>query len=149
MKTLFLIAVVSSVGYLAYHESSRMEQFFSALWFQSDRDQITMESIQHEMQKKLDDVTSEREALYALLAEKEALLMESKQQYAEKESKRYEDTKYRDTKYRDTKQLVYGDEREITAPGDWQNGEVSKRRDELRELAQRMELQALGLGVNE
>mgnify|MGYP000538029797 CR=1 FL=1 len=120
MKTLFLIAVVSSIGYLVYQESPRIEQMLSASWFPSDNAQITVESVKHEMQKKLDDVTSEREALYELLAKKEALLMARTKQNTQSES---------------TEPLASPD--------------ASKRREALLELAQRMELQALGLGVDE
>ena len=130
MKTLFLIAVVSSMGYLAYQESPRIEQIFSTSWFSPDNAQITMESVKHGLQKKLDDVTSEREALYELLAEKEALLMARKKQNTGNKS-----TENKSKENKSTASLTYG--------------EVSKRRDALRELAQRMELQALGLGVNE
>lgn len=158
MKTLFFIAVVSSIGYLAYQEFPRIEPIFSTSWFSSGNAQVTMESVKYELQKKLDDVTSEREALYELLAEKEALLMARKKEYTENKS---------------ITPLTYGEEREQTVQEaiqgtiqdgiqdtikestqenrqhSMQYGEVSKRRDALRELAQRMELQALGLGVNE
>ncbi|OUR90593.1 hypothetical protein A9Q81_19105 [Gammaproteobacteria bacterium 42_54_T18] len=155
MKTLFLIAVVSSIGYLAYQESPRIEQIFATSWFSPDNAKITMESVKHELQKKLDDVTSEREALYELLAEKEALLMARKKQ----------DIGNKSTENKDPMPLPYGEEREQTVQeavhGTIQNsiqenrqhsmqyGAASKRRGALRELAQRMELQALGLGVNE
>ena len=97
-----------------------------------------MESIKRDMQKKLDDVTADREALYELLAEKEALLMAKKQQKPESES---------------TTPLEYSEKREqnVQENGQYnrQYGEISKRRDALRELAQRMELQALGLSLDE
>ena len=138
MKTLFLVAVVSSIGYLVYQESPRIDDVFSTSWFQSGNSQITMESIKRDMQKQLDDVTADREALYELLAEKEALLMAKKQQKPESES---------------TAPLVYSQAREQTVQesGQYnrQYGENSKRRDALRELAQRMELQALGLNLEE
>jgi len=129
MKTLFLIAVVSSIGYLAYQESPRIEQVLSTLWFQSDNAQITMESVKHKLQKKLDDVTSEREALYELLAKKEALLMARTKQNTVSEH---------------TAPLAYVDKQEQTI----RYKDASKRREALLKLAQRMELQALGLGVD-
>ena len=129
MKTLFLIAVVSSIGYLAYQESPRIEQVLSTLWFQSDNAQITMESVKHKLQKKLDDVTSEREALYELLAKKEALLMARTKQNTVNEH---------------AEPLAYADEQEQTI----RYKGTSKRRETLLELAQRMELQALGLGID-
>lgn len=139
MKTLFLIAVVSSIGYLAYQESPRVEQILSSSWFQSDNAQITMESVKHELQQKLDDATSEREALYELLAKKEALLMARTKQSSEIEGAESENNESKNTM-----PLANADEQGQTI----QYNEASKRREALRELAQRMELHALGLSGN-
>ena len=125
MKTLFLIAVVSSVGYLVYQESPRIESMLSTSWFPSDNAKISMESVKHELQKKLDDVTAEREALYELLAKKEALLMARTKQNTQSENIEIENTE------------------KLALP------DASRRREALLELAQRMELQALGLGVDD
>ncbi len=140
MKMLFLIAVVSSIGYLAYQELPRIEQILSTSSFQPDNTKITMESVKHEMQKKLDDVTSEREALYELLAKKEALLMARTKQSSENEGPENENNESKNTV-----PLANADKQGQTI----QYKEASKRREALRELAQRMELHALGLSGND
>lgn len=131
MKTLFIIAVLVSAGYLVYSESPDDFQKIKQ-WINGGAGVISIESIESltpdampekpsvaSLKKELERVTAEREALYELLARKEALFMEKNQ--------------------RDQEPKI------VEVPRETADSPVMQRRQALIALAERMELQALGL----
>ena len=136
MKTLFIVAVLFSVGYLVYRESpddfQRIKQWVNISGgeevkvesggvieaIESMESMLKIPSISS-LKQELEAVKAEREALYELLAKKEAQLAK----------RSHSDQVLKDTALDDQEPEV------ITIT----------RRQALMELAERMELQALGL----